>query len=154
MPVPSLVCLQRSGQDGIRTDPSVNPWQPLSPVSWHCSVLCRTCTIRSAGVLDVLEQILRPNCNWTSAHFGITCDGREERKNDGEKSRIMKNRRPHDAKKRQIIATHVIVCFHFPSFGSFFSSSKMAFWEFELKRKRMMEEWQTKKYDRSSFDSA
>ena len=26
MPVPSLVCLQRSGQDGRWTDPSVNPW--------------------------------------------------------------------------------------------------------------------------------
>ena len=26
MPVPSLVCLQRSGQDGRLTDPGVNPW--------------------------------------------------------------------------------------------------------------------------------
>ena len=40
-------------------------------------------TLEFSEECDILVSSSRlsdPSCNWTSAHFGITCDGKEERK--------------------------------------------------------------------------
>ena len=90
MPVPSLVCLQRSGQDGRWTDPGVNPWQPscfmallmalpnvYDPRRWSFR--------KNATSLMSWSRLSDPSCNWTSAHFGMTWNGIEKEKNFDQK---------------------------------------------------------------------
>ena len=75
MPLPSLVCLQRSGQDGRWTDPSVNPWQPFL-ASKRCWWFCRNvydvrCWSFRKNATSFMSwtRLSDPSCNWTSVHL-------------------------------------------------------------------------------------